>query len=220
MDWVAKNWRRADDGIWEVRGGAQQFVYSKMMCWVALDRGLRLADKRSFPAHRDLWLNERDSIYEAVMHEGWNAQRGTFVQHFGSDVVDASSLLMPLVFFMSPTDPRMLSTIDAILSDLTSDSLVNRYDVKRAASDGLAGQEEGSFSMCTFWLVEALARAGRLEEARFIFERMLGYANHLGLYSEEIGLTGEALGNFPQAFTHLSLISAAFNLDRKLGRGV
>ncbi|MEE9249346.1 MAG: glycoside hydrolase family 15 protein [Dehalococcoidia bacterium] len=220
MDWVAKNWRRADDGIWEVRGGAQQFVYSKMMCWVALDRGLRLADKRSFPAHRDLWLNERDSIYEAIMREGWNAQRGAFVQSFGSDVLDASSLLMPLVFFMSPTDPRMLSTIDAILSDLTSDSLVNRYDVKRAASDGLAGQDEGSFSMCTFWLVEALARAGRLEEARFIFERMLGYANHLGLYSEEIGLTGEALGNFPQAFTHLSLISAAFNLDRKLGRGV
>ena len=126
---------------------------------------------------------------------------------------------MPLVFFMSPTDPRMLKTIDAVLEDLTSDGLVQRYDVKEAAEDGLGGQEEGSFCMCTFWLVEALTRAGRLDEARFIFERMLGYSNHLGLYAEEIGPSGESLGNFPQAFTHLSLISAAFNLDRKLGGG-
>ncbi len=219
LDWVAKNWKKADDGIWEVRGGRQQFVYSKMMCWVALDRGLRLATKRSFPANRDLWLRERDAIYEAIIKKGWSPRRKAFVQYFGSDVVDAANLLMPLVFFMSPTDPRMLSTIDATLTDLTSDSLVNRYDVNQAASDGLAG-EEGSFCMCTFWLVEALTRAGRLEEARFIFERMLGYANHLDLYAEMIGIKGEALGNFPQAFTHLSLISAAFNLDRKLGSGV
>ena len=219
LDWVAQNWRQPDDGIWEVRGGRQQFTFSKMMCWVALDRGLRLADKRSFPANRDLWLRERDLIYETVMQEGWNPQRRAFVQYFGSDVVDAANLLMPLVFFSSPTDPRMLSTIDATLADLTNDSLVYRYDVKKAASDGIV-EEEGSFSMCTFWLVEALTRAGRLEEARFIFERMLGYANHLGLYAEQIGPTGEHLGNFPQAFTHLSLISAAFNLDKKLGRGV
>ncbi len=220
LDWLAANWRSADEGIWEVRGGRQQFVFSKLMSWVALDRGLRLAEKRSFPANRQVWLEERDAIYEAIMERGWNPNRQAFVQYFDSDVVDAANLLMPLVFFISPTDPRMLSTIDAVLNDLTQDGMVQRYDVTEAASDGLAGQEEGSFSMCTFWLVEALTRAERLDEARFIFERMLGYSNHLGLYSEEIGTTGEALGNFPQAFTHLSLISAAYNLDRTLGGGV
>ena len=219
VDWVATNWRQPDEGIWEVRGGRQQFVFSKLMCWVALDRALRLADRRSFPANRDLWLKERDSIYEAIMARGWSARRNAFVQYFDSEVLDAANLMMPLVFFMAPTDPRMLGTIDAVLSDLTSDSLVNRYDVGEAASDGLGQQEEGSFSMCTFWLVEALTRAGRLDESRFIFERMLGYSNHLGLYSEQIGPCGEALGNFPQAFTHLGLISAAFNLDRALGGG-
>ncbi|MFQ5872617.1 MAG: glycoside hydrolase family 15 protein [Dehalococcoidia bacterium] len=219
LDWVAKNWRLPDEGIWEVRGERRQFTYSKLMCWVALDRGLRLADKRSFPANRNIWLKERDAIYEAIMKEGWNPRRNVFVQSFGSDVLDAANLIMPLVFFVSPTDPRMLSTIDAIQADLTSDSLVYRYDVKKAAADGL-GEEEGTFSMCTFWLVEALTRAGRLDEARFIFERMLGYANHLGLYSEQIGPTGEAMGNFPQAFTHLALISSAFNLDRTLGKGI
>jgi GH15 family glucan-1,4-alpha-glucosidase len=219
LDWVAHNWNQPDESIWEVRGGRRQFVFSKLMCWVALDRGLRLADKRSFPANRDLWLRERDAIYEAIMEHGWSESRQSFVQYFGGESVDASNLLMPLVFFMSPTDPRMLKTIDAVIEDLTSDSLVQRYDVKDAAEDGLGGQEEGSFSMCTFWLVEALTRAGRLDEARFTFERMLGYSNHLGLYAEEIGTSGEALGNFPQAFTHLSLISAAFNLDRKLGGG-
>ena len=151
------------------------------------------------------------------MERGWSQDRKAFVQSLDSDVLDAANLLMPLVFFMSPTDPRMLSTIDAVYTDLTSDSLVYRYDVGAAADDGLGGQPEGSFSMCTFWLVEALTRAGRLDEARFIFERMLGYSNHLGLYAEEIGASGEALGNFPQAFTHLSLISAAFNLDKALG---
>ena len=219
VDWVATNWRQPDEGIWEVRGGRQQFVFSKLMCWVALDRALRLAEKRSFPASRDLWLKARDAIYETIMTRGWSEERGAFVQYFDSQVLDAANLLMPLVFFMSPTDPRMLSTIDAVLSDLTSDGLVHRYDVQEAAEDGL-GEEEGSFSICSFWLVEALTRAGRLDEARFVFERMLGYSNHLGLYAEEIGPSGEALGNFPQAFTHLSLISAAFNLDKALGGGV
>ena len=218
LDWVLANWGQPDEGIWEVRGGRQQFVYSKLMCWVALDRGLRLADKRSFPANRVVWLRERDAIYEAILEQGWSSEREAFVQYFGSTVLDAANLMMPLVFFMSPTDPRMLSTIDAVLADLTSDGLVYRYDVDEAASDGLSG-DEGSFSICTFWLVEALTRAGRLDEARFIFERMLGYSNHVGLYAEEIGLTGEALGNFPQAFTHLGLISAAYNLDRALGGG-
>ena len=219
LGYVSRHWKEPDEGIWEVRGGRRQFVHSKLMCWVALDRGLRLADKRSFPADRDVWLRERDAIYEEIMTRGWNSKIGSFVQSFDSDTLDAANLLMPLVFFMSPKDPRMLSTIDQVISELTSDSLVRRYNVHEAAPDGLTG-EEGTFSMCTFWLVEALTRAGRLDDARFLFERMLGYANHLGLYAEQIGPTGESLGNFPQAFTHLGLISAAFNLDRALGSGV
>ena len=226
LDWLCDHWQLPDEGIWETRGGRRQFVYSKLMCWVAMDRGLRLADKRSFPADRTRWLRVRDQIYEEIMQRGWNAKRGAFVQHYDSDSLDASNLIMPLVFFLSPNDPRMLDTLAAIARSprsggLVSDGLVYRYD-SETGEDGLHGKE-GTFNMCTFWLVEALARAGRvdrarLEEARFLFERMLGHANHVGLYSEEIGTSGEALGNFPQAFTHLALISAAFNLDRALGR--
>lgn len=219
LNWVADNWRRPDQGIWEVRGGERQFVYSKLMCWVALDRGLRLADKRSFPADRARWLQERDAIYEEIMERGWSDKLQSFVQYYDCEVLDASSLIMPLVFFISPRDPLMLSTIRAIEKNLTRDSLVYRYDVEKAAPDGLEGLE-GTFTMCTFWLVEAMTRAGRVDDARFLFERMLNYANHLGLYSEEIGPSGELLGNFPQGFTHLALISAAFNLDRALGEGV
>jgi GH15 family glucan-1,4-alpha-glucosidase len=225
VNWVCDNWQRKDDGIWEVRAGQQHFVYSKLMCWVAVDRGLRLADKRSFPADRERWLTIRDQIYEEIMAKGWHPKYQAFVQHYGSEALDAATLLMPLVFFLSPTDPRMLKTLDAINTSpsrggLVSNSLVYRYNVQQTP-DGLEGQE-GTFNMCTFWLVEAMTRAGRanrarLEEARLIFEQMLGYANHLGLYAEETGPSGEALGNFPQAFTHLSLISAAFNLDRTLG---
>jgi GH15 family glucan-1,4-alpha-glucosidase len=225
VDWVAGNWGREDEGVWEVRGGRRHFVYSKFMCWVALDRGLRLADKRSFPADRAAWFKARDAVYEEVMAKGWNAARGSFVQSYGSDALDASTLLMPLTFFMAPNDPRMLATVDAIRSPATrgglaADGLVYRYDPK-VAPDGLPGVE-GTFNMCSFWLVEALTRAGRtdperLAEARLLFEQMLGYGNHLGLYAEQTGSSGEALGNFPQAFTHLALISAAFNLDRVLG---
>ena len=220
INWVCDNWQREDEGIWETRGGRRNFVYSRLMCWVALDRGLRLADKRSFPADRDKWLRVRDEIYEEIMEKGWSPEREAFVQSYGDDTLDASNLIMPLVFFLSPSDPRMLKTLDAINrppkdGGLVSNSLVYRYDVQKSA-DGLAG-DEGTFSLCTFWLVEALTRAGRLEESRLIFEHMLGYANHLGLYAEEIGHHGEALGNFPQAFTHLTLISAAYNLDRALG---
>ncbi|MCH7760337.1 glycoside hydrolase family 15 protein [candidate division TA06 bacterium] len=215
LNWVCDNWEQPDEGIWEVRGGKKHFVYSKMLCWVALDRGLRLADKRSFPADRDRWIKTRDTIYEEIMTKGWSESRQSFVQYYGSDTLDASCLLMPLVFFISPTDPRMLKTLDAIQKELVSDSLVFRYSLKEW-KDGLKGNE-GTFNICTFWLVEALTRAGRLEDARLIFEKMLGYANHLGLYAEETGPNGEALGNFPQAFTHLALISAAFNLDRTLG---
>jgi GH15 family glucan-1,4-alpha-glucosidase len=225
VNWVADNWSRADEGIWEVRGGRRHFVFSRLMCWVALDRGLRLADKRSFPADRARWLRVRDEIYEEIMQKGWDDKRRAFVQAYGSPALDASNLLMPLVFFTAPNDPRMLATIDAVRQPLfegglSAGGLVYRYD-PRETPDGLAG-DEGTFNMCSFWLVEALTRAGRtdprrLEEARLLFEEMLGYANHLGLYAEQTGPRGEALGNFPQAFTHLALISAAFNLDRTLG---
>jgi GH15 family glucan-1,4-alpha-glucosidase len=225
VDWLCDNWKQPDEGIWEVRGGRRHFVYSKLMSWVAVDRALRLADKRSFPADRGRWLKVRDEIYEEVMAKGWNRDRGAFVQAYGSDALDASNLLMPLVFFMAPNDPRMLSTVDAIrkplaAGGLAADGLVYRY-LPEHAPDGLPG-EEGTFNMCSFWLVEALTRAGRtdparLEDARLLFEQVLGYANHLGLYAEQTGKSGEALGNFPQAFTHLALISAAFNLDRALG---
>ena len=225
VGWVCENWQKPDEGIWEVRGGRQHFLYSKLMCWVALDRALRLADKRSFPADRDRWLKCRDQIYEEIMTRGWSSKRQAFVQHYGSDSLDAANLMMPLVFFLSPTDPRMLKTLDAInrspaSGGLVSNSLVYRYNPQETA-DGVGG-EEGTFNICTFWLVEALTRAGkvdpaRLDEARLMFEQMLGYANHLGLYAEQTGHRGEALGNFPQAFTHLALISAAFNLDKALG---
>ncbi|HEX8323429.1 MAG TPA: glycoside hydrolase family 15 protein [Tepidisphaeraceae bacterium] len=233
VDWVCDNWKRPDDGVWESRGGAKHFVYSKFMCWVAIDRGLRLADKRSLPANRARWTAVRDEIYLEVMEKGWSPQQNAFVQRYGAEDLDAATLLMPLVFFMGPNDPRMLSTLEAICRDpahggLLSDSLVYRYNVaghhptagETGFDDGLAGAE-GTFNMCTFWLVEALTRAGKsdrakLAQARLIFEKMLGYGNHLGLFSEETGLAGEALGNYPQAFTHLALISAAFNLDRTL----
>ena len=224
LNWLCDNWQRADQSIWEVRSQAQQYVYSKLMCWVAFDRGIRLADKRSFPADRERWLKARDQIYEEIMEKGWNSQKKAFVQSYKSDALDAGSLLMPLVFFVSPNDPRMLKTLDAMYRSpkeggLVSGGMVYRYNVEEAA-DGLQG-DEGTFNMCTFWLVEAMTRAGyddpaRLEEARLLFEKMLGYANHVGLYAEETGLSGEALGNFPQAFTHIALISAAWNLDKAL----
>ena len=219
LEWLEDHWRQPDAGLWEARAGERHVVFSKLMSWVAFDRGLRLATKRSFPAPHLRWTETRDTIYEEIMAEGWNAELDAFVSHYGADSLDASALLMPLTFFVAPTDPRMLSTLDAIMRSpreggLTADGLVYRY-LADECPDGLSGQE-GTFNLCTFWLVEALTRAGRIEEARLMFERMLGYANHLGLYAEQIGDRGEALGNFPQAFTHLALISAAFNLDRAL----
>lgn len=225
VDWLEEHWQMEDEGIWEFRSGRRPFVYSKVMCWVAVDRALRLAQKRSFPADRARWEKLRDRIYEDVMEHGWDAENETFVQSYGSRHLDASSLIMPLVFFMSPNDPRMLSTLDAIQRSpreggLMESGLVYRY-LPEEVGDGLEGRE-GSFNMCTFWLVEALTRAGhvdrpRLERARLHFEQMLSFSNHLGLYAEQTGPCGEALGNFPQAFTHLALISAAYNLDRALG---
>jgi GH15 family glucan-1,4-alpha-glucosidase len=224
INWLCDNWQRPDEGIWETRGGRRDWVYSKLMCWVALDRALRLANKRSFPADRDRWVQVRDQIYEDVMAHGWSDKYQAFMQSYDSDTLDASALMMPLMFFVSPTDRRMLATIEAINRSpanggLVANSLVYRYN-QLASPDGLPG-EEGTFNICTFWLVEALTRAGKvdrplLDQARLIFEGMLGYANHVGLFAEETSMTGEALGNFPQALTHLALISAAYNLDQAL----
>jgi len=226
VEWVCNNWRQPDEGIWETRGGKQHFVYSKLMCWVCLDRALRLAEKRSLPADWGRWIRCRDEIYLDIMKNGWCKKRNSFVQYYGSESLDASNLIMPLVFFVGPNDPRMIGTLDAICRDpseggLLSNSLVYRYNVEQF-KDGLAGSE-GTFNMCTFWLVEALTHAGkvdrgRLDQARLIFEKMLGYANHLGLFAEETSVHGEALGNFPQAFTHLALISSAYHLDEALGQ--
>ena len=215
IDWVVAHWRRPDEGIWEARTGRHAQLYSRVMCWVAVDRALRLAEKRSLPAPFDAWRHARDAIHKDVFGSFWSEERRAFVQTKSGRTTDAASLLMPLVKFISPTDPRWLSTLTAIEHDLVDDSHVHRYLLQGDIPDGLPGQE-GTFSMCTFWYVECLARAGDLEQARFIFEKMLGYANHLGLYAEELGPSGEALGNFPQAFTHVGLISAAHYLDRAL----
>jgi GH15 family glucan-1,4-alpha-glucosidase len=215
VGWVVAHWHLPDEGIWEVRGGRQEFLYSRLMCWVAVDRAIRLAERRSFPYPADAWRAARDDIYRQIMTEFWDPTRRTFVQHRGARGVDASSLLMPMVKFVSPTDPRWQSTLRAIEEDLVDDSLVYRYRIGTGADDGLMG-DEGTFTMCSFWYTEVLARGGDPQKARFLFEKMLGYANHLGLYAEELGPHGEHLGNFPQAFTHLALISAAYAIDRKL----
>ncbi|MFD4718471.1 glycoside hydrolase family 15 protein [Streptomyces sp. NPDC058423] len=215
VEWVCENWDQPDEGIWETRGGRKNFLYSRLMCWVAIERGMRIARRRGLPADVVRWGGVRDAIYRRIMSRGWSTERNAFVQHEDDSVLDAALLMMPLAKFISPTDPKWLLTLDALGDELVSDSLVYRYD-PQASPDGMRG-EEGTFSICSFWYVEALARAGRADEARLAFEKMLTYANHLGLYAEEIGHTGEQNGNFPQAFTHLSLISAAFILDRALG---
>ncbi|MFH9980005.1 glycoside hydrolase family 15 protein [Streptomyces sp. NPDC017179] len=215
VEWVCEHWDQPDEGVWETRGGRQNFLYSRLMCWVAVERAMRLANRRGLPADLPRWRQCRDAVYRRIMDRGWSAGRQAFVQCEDGDVLDAAVLMLPLAKFIAPTDPKWLSTLDALTGDLVSDSLVYRYD-PQASPDGLRGHE-GTFSICSFWYVEALTRAGRLDEARLAFEKMLTYANHLGLYAEEIGPTGEQQGNFPQAFTHLSLISAAYNLDRALG---
>jgi GH15 family glucan-1,4-alpha-glucosidase len=214
IDWLAGNWNQPDEGIWEVRGGKKHFLYSRLLCWVAFDRAIKIAESRSFPLN-PLWRKERDFIFNQIFTDFWDNEKQAFVQYPGAATVDASTLLMPLVRFISPKDPRWLSTLKEIEKELVSDSLVYRYRPDLAAPDGFVSHE-GTFSMCTFWYVECLSRSGQLEKARFYFEKMLGYANHLGLYSEQLGFQGEHLGNFPQAFTHLGLISAAYNLDQQL----
>ena len=215
VEWVAANWRQPDDGVWEVRSGRRDFLYSRILCWVAIDRGIRMAVKRSLPAPVMRWREARDAIYREVHEEFWDPRIEAFVGVKGTSRVDAACLIMPLVRFISATDPRWLSTLRAVESRLVEDSLVYRYEIEGVETDGLEGAE-GSFSICSFWYIECLSRSGDLQKARFLLEKMLGYANHVGLYAEEIGPAGEHLGNFPQAFTHLALISAAYDLDRRL----
>jgi GH15 family glucan-1,4-alpha-glucosidase len=215
INWLEKNWQAGDEGIWEVRGGKRAFVHSRVMCWVAFDRAIRIAQDQSLPAPLDEWRATRDTIYKEIMEKGWSEEKQSFVQYYGSDAVDASSLLISLTKFTAETDPRIVRTIERIQRELMHEPHVYRYR-ENAADDGLKGVE-GTFSICSFWLVEALTRAGKLEEARQNLEQMLTYANHLGLYSEEVGPLGEAYGNFPQAFTHLALISACHALDQALG---
>ena len=211
VEHVRRVWRQPDEGIWEMRGEPAEFLHSRVMCWVALDRAIRLADKRSLPAPLEAWRETRDQISEDVWKTFRHPQHGYFVQKRGGTELDASLLMMPLVRFVSATDPVWLATLDAIGAALTDDSLVFRY----RNADGLEGGD-GAFCACTFWYVECLARAGRLDEARRIMDRGLGYANALGLFSEELDLEGEPLGNFPQGLTHLAFISAAYFLDRAL----
>ncbi|MEU9123283.1 glycoside hydrolase family 15 protein [Streptomyces sp. NPDC048506] len=216
LEWLVDHWDQAGEGLWESRGGRKNYTYGRVMSWVAFDRALRLAESNGRPAAAPHWSRARDEIYAQVMAEGWSAARHAFVQHYGSDVLDAALLRTATVGFITPDDPMWQSTLDAMEQELVSDSLVYRYNPE-ASPDGLRGSE-GTFSLCTFMYVDALARAGRANRARLVFEKMLGYANHLGLYSEEIDLTGRQLGNFPQAFTHLALIDAAITLNAALDR--
>jgi GH15 family glucan-1,4-alpha-glucosidase len=215
LDWLADHWTEPDEGIWEVRGPRQRFTYSALMTWLAFDRAQRLARDRGLPAPVERWRKLSGAAYRFVQDECWDRDIGAYVMHPGSKNLDASLLVMPVVKFSGPTDPRFLRTLDRMSTELVSDSLMHRYAL--TGHDGLDG-EEGTFNLCSFWYVDALTRTGRLKEARMVFEKMLTYANHVGLYAEEIGTSGEALGNFPQAFTHLALISAAINLDAALDR--
>ena len=214
IDWLCEHWGDPDEGIWETRGGRRNFVYGQLMSWVAMDRAIRMSMNRGRPAALARWTTERDRIHEHIMTKGWNERLGAFVQYEGADVLDASLVLMPLTGFIVPNDPKWQSTMNAMEETLVSDSLVYRYD-PAASPDGLAGAE-GTFSLCSFLYVDALARSGRLEEAQLTFAKMLTYANHVGLYSEEIDAAGRQIGNFPQAFTHLALIASAVNLDHRL----
>jgi GH15 family glucan-1,4-alpha-glucosidase len=215
LEWMLENWDQPDAGMWEIRNDPKRHTTSLLMCWVAIERAMRIARQRGLPGDLTRWAETRDEIYHRIMEDHWDEEVGAFMQHAGADTLDAGVLLMPMVKFLAPHDPRFHSTLKAVEERLVYDSLVFRYDLTKSP-DGVDGTE-GTFSLCSFWYVEALTRAGRLEEARLALEKMFTYANHLGLYAEQVGITGEQLGNFPQAFTHLSLISAAINLDRELG---
>jgi GH15 family glucan-1,4-alpha-glucosidase len=215
VDQVCETWQQEDVGIWEMRGEQHHFLHSRLMCWVALDRAIRLASKRSLPAPFARWDQTRQAIYSDIWENFWNEERGHFVQHIGGTALDGSMLLMPLVRFVSAKDPRWLATLDAIEKNLVRDGMVYRYRNDDNPIDGLPGIE-GAFAACSFWYVECLARAGRVEKAHLEFEQLLRYANPLGLYAEEFDSRARHMGNTPQALTHLALISAACFLDRKL----
>ncbi len=218
VNFVCENWRRKDHGIWEIRGEKREFLHSKLMCWVAIDRGMRIAEDRAFPAPLERWRKTRDEVYEDIFENYWSEDKQAFVQYRGSEVLDASALLIPLVRLLSPHEARWRSTLRAIEEELVTDTLVYRYKLDKGATDGLEGEEE-TFTMCSFWYIENLAKAGQVDKARLYFEKMLGYANHLGLFSEMIALNGEQVGNFPQAFTHLALVSAAIQLNHVMENG-
>jgi GH15 family glucan-1,4-alpha-glucosidase len=212
-DIAAERWRETDQGIWEVRGEPRHFLYSKVMCWVALDRAIRLAPLLGTDGREHAWKQAKDEIREAVLTQGWSDAAGAFTQSFGSDALDASNLMLPIVGFLPADDPRMLATIDAIDERLTDErGLVYRYRAEDGV-DGLAGNE-GTFLLCTFWLAQALALAGRVERARAVFERAIAYVNDVGLLAEEVDPdTGQLLGNFPQAFSHIGLVNAAWAIS-------
>jgi GH15 family glucan-1,4-alpha-glucosidase len=215
INWVCDHWQKKGSGIWEYRTFHKRFLFSELMCWQALERGIRLARRRSLPAPLAKWHRVRDTIYKHIYGAFWNKKENAYVQFPGAHVLDSANLQMLFAGFLGPTDPRWVSTLKAIEQRLMSDVLVYRYE-----RDGVKGDEhsdyEGTFCICSFWHIECLARTGDVEQARLSFEKMLGYSNHLGLYAEELGPRGEHLGNFPQAYTHLGLISAARELDRRL----
>jgi len=214
---VIKNWEELDHGIWEIRNEKKAFLHSRLMCWVAMDRAIKIAEHRSFPYPEAEWHEVRSTIYNDIYHNFWNEEQQAWVQYKGASEVDASVLLMPLTHFISPMEPRWLSTLAAVKRELLQDVLVYRYRNTEEKFDGLDG-EEGTFNLCSFWYIEALAKSGEVDLAAEHFEKMIGYANHLSLFSEELGMRGEHLGNFPQAFTHLALISAAVELNKQISR--
>jgi GH15 family glucan-1,4-alpha-glucosidase len=211
---LSRSWNRADHGLWEIRGEPRHFLHSRLMCWVAFDRAIKIANLRSLPAPLEEWRHVRDKIYESIHTEFWNDDLKSFVQSSGSTDLDASILLMPQLDFISPADPRWMSTLEAIRQRLVQDASVMRYDTATGV-DGLAGSE-GAFTPCSFWYIQALSLSGEIDHARVLFEKMLGYSNHLGLYAEELGLSGEHLGNFPQGLTHIALIQSALTLNDAL----
>jgi GH15 family glucan-1,4-alpha-glucosidase len=214
-DTAARSWSSKDAGMWEMRGEPRHHLSSKVLCWAALDRAVRLAPHLGEGADAGRWAQARDEIRAAVLERGWSEQRQAYAQSFESDELDAAALLMPLVGFLPATDPRMRSTIEAIAEHLTEDGFVLRYRNQEGLNaDGLTG-EEGTFVICSFWLVSCLAQAGEVKRATALFDQLAGYANDLGLLAEEIdATTGEQLGNFPQAFSHIGLIVAAYHIDQ------
>jgi GH15 family glucan-1,4-alpha-glucosidase len=217
MDFVSAHWHEPDDGLWEVRGPRRHFTHSKMMAWVAFDRAVRAVERFGKPGPLDAWRAARDEVHADVCAKGWNEKLGAFTQYYGSDELDASILMMPLVGFLPPEDPRVVSTVEAVQTTLMADGFVRRYE-NTSGVDGLPGTE-GAFLPCTFWLADALVLLGRLDEAEEIFERLADLASDLGLLSEEYDAeAGRLVGNFPQAFTHVGLINTARNLSAALAR--